>query len=116
MYAKAIGNAGGVQDGANTRLGAERQRVADLEADNKRLQAEVNDERAARDQAMLLEREASERCRQAEFEHRMLEGVKSQMMMKLDMLLMTRGEAMDVVKLVRAQVRLRCNNTIPRCC
>ena len=33
----------------------------------------------------------------------MLEGVKSQMMVKLDMLLMTRGEATDVVKLVRAQ-------------
>ena len=48
----------------------------------------------------------SNRCRQAEFARQLLESEKGQMMMKIDMLLMTRGEPTEVVQLVRAQTEL----------
>ena len=44
--------------------------------------------------------------RQAEFDQQLLEGEKTQMMNKLDMLLMTRGEPMEVTQLVRTQTEL----------
>ena len=54
----------------------------------------------------MAEREAMQRCRTAEFDRQLLESEKSQMMMKLDMLLMTRGEPLEVVSLVRSQTEL----------
>lgn len=43
---------------------------------------------------------------QAEFERQLAAGEKAQMMQKLDMLLATRGESMDTIKLVRTQTEL----------
>ena len=43
---------------------------------------------------------------QAEFERQLAAGEKAQMMQKLDMLLTTRGEPLDTIKLVRKQTEL----------
>eukprot|EP01043_Picozoa_sp_COSAG02_P066876 COSAG02_NODE_10550_length_1916_cov_1.211888_1_plen_110_part_00 len=45
-------------------------------------------------------------AKQAEFERQLAAGEKAQMMQKLDMLLTTRGEPMDTIKLVRTQTEL----------
>ena len=70
------------------------------------VQSELEGERAARAVVEAAEREAVQRCRTAEFDRQLLESEKGQMMMKLDMLLMTRGEPLEVVSLVRSQTEL----------
>ena len=114
------------RDRITQQLAARHEVLKELETKNASLVAEMNNERAEKDRAVVRARGATDRCRQAELEQRLLEGVKSQvlcpeklcdcvyvlglvshtvcvgqMMMKVDMLLMTRGEAMDVIELVR---------------
>ena len=104
-----------------------------LEASEERAsvgETKARSERAAREAAEANATEASSQRAQAEFDRTLVEGEKSQMMMKLDMLvrqilklsissihpfaqtwsrcpqLMTRGEPMEVVQLVRTQTEL----------
>lgn len=77
--------AASLQAGAETdrdriaqQLSSHQHQMKDFEAKNAKLASELLAERTEKNHAITRERDAEDRCRQAEFEHKLLEGVKSQ--------------------------------------